>query len=300
MDQITLGVFSPSVLLDVARKTGRLSDAGLQVRDVPVPSSPAQFASLRAGEFDAVFTSPDNVLAYRFLPTNPLGELLDVEIVAGIDRGLRLCLAARPGVTGLSEVAGGRLGVDVANSGFAFVAYALLAELGISRDNLEVLALGSTPKRANALHGGGCDLTVLNAGNELTARAHGCLLLAEVTRLGPYLGTVVARLRDGAGAGAVDRLVEVLGETARSIRSGALDGLAGESAARLLDLGPELAAEHVGVLKDPLRGLIGNGAVEVAALGTLVGLRRQFLPMPELDGLAARFGEVVRPGVLAG
>lgn len=300
MDQITLGVFSPSVLLDMARGTGRLAEAGLQVRDVPVPSSPAQFTALRDGELDAVFTSPDNVLAYRFLRKNPLGELLDVEIVAGIDRGLRLCLAARPGVVGLSEVAGGRLGVDVPNSGFAFVGYALLAELGIARDQLEIIALGSTPKRATALHSGGCDLTVLNAGNELTARAHGCLLLADVTRLGPYLGTVVARLRDGAAGGAVDRLVAVLAETARAIRSGALDAEAAASAARLLALDPELAAEHVGVLKDPLRGLIIDGAVDVAALDTLVGLRRQFLPMPELDGLTTRFDEVVRPGVLAG
>lgn len=300
MDQITLGVFSPSVLLDVARSTGRLIEAGLQVRDVPVPSSPAQFSSLRDGEFDAVFTSPDNVLAYRFLAQNPLGQSLDVEIVAGIDRGLRLCLAARPGVVGLSELTGGRLGVDVANSGFAFVGYALLAELGIARDDLEIVALGSTPKRADALRRGGCDLTVLNAGNELTARAHGCLLLADVTRLGPYLGTVVARLRDGAAGAAIDRLAEVLGETARAIHSGALDAEARGSAARLLHLDPELAAEHVGVLKDPLRGLIGDGAVNVAALATLVGLRSQFLPMPELDGLTARFDEVVRPGVLAG
>lgn len=300
MDHITLGVFSPSVLLDVARDTGRLTDAGLRVRDVPVPSSPAQFTSLRDGEFDAVFTSPDNVLAYRFLPANPLGELLDVEIVAGIDRGLRLCLAARPDVTGLSEIARGRLGVDVPNSGFAFVGYALVDELGISRDDLEIVTLGSTPKRAKALSGGGCDLTVLNAGNELSARADGCLLLADVSRLGPYLGTVVARLRDGNGAAAVDRLVGVLGDTARAIRCGALDTEAEASAARLLGLDAELAAEHVGVLKSPLHGLIGDGAVDVAALGTLVTLRRRFLPMPELDGLTERFDEVVRPDALVG
>ncbi|MDF2826622.1 MAG: hypothetical protein K0R68_4030, partial [Mycobacterium sp.] len=35
MDQLTLGVFSPSVLLDVARSSGRLADADLDVRDVP-------------------------------------------------------------------------------------------------------------------------------------------------------------------------------------------------------------------------------------------------------------------------
>ncbi|MET0897502.1 MAG: hypothetical protein ABWY45_06280 [Mycobacterium sp.] len=287
MDQLTLGVFSPSVLLEVARTTGRLADADLEVRAVPVPSSPAQFTSLRAGDFDAVFTSPDNVLAYRFLPANPLGELLDVEIVAGIDRGLGLCLGVRPGLTDPTQLRGGRLGVDVPNSGFAFVAYALLAELGISRDELDVVALGSTPKRANALHSGGCDVTVLNAGNELVARTHGCTLLADVTRLGPYLGTVVARLRQAPGAEEVDRLVAVLVATAHAIVGGDFADEAREAAGRLLGLSPEIAVEHVALLRDPLRGLVADGTVDEAALTTLVNLRRRFLPAPELDDISA-------------
>ncbi|CAN5559948.1 hypothetical protein BH10ACT9_BH10ACT9_52860 [soil metagenome] len=294
MDQLTLGVFSPSVLLDVARSTGRLAAADLKVRDVPVPSSPAQFTSLRGGEFDAVFTSPDNVLAYRFLPANPLGELLEVEIVAGIDRGLGLCLGVRPGVSDIADVRGGRLGVDVPNSGFAFVAYALLEELGLSREEVEIVALGSTPKRASALHSGGCDVTVLNAGNELVARAHGCALLADVTRLGPYLGTVVARIRQAPGAEKVDRLVAVLVDTAQAVRAGEFADEADEAAGRLLGLPPELAAEHVALLRDPARGLIGDGTVDEAGLQTLVNLRRRFLPAPELDGLESRFGELLR------
>lgn len=300
MDQLTLGVFSPSVLLDVARATGRVAEAGLEIRDVAVPSSPSQFTSLRDGEFDAVFTSPDNVLAYRFLPANPLGELLDVEIVAGVDRGLGLCLGARPGVADPAELPGGRLGVDVPTSGFAFVGYALLEDLGLSRNDFEVVALGSTPKRATALHSGGCDVTVLNAGNELTARAHGCVLLADVTRLGPYLGTVVARMRQAPGAAAVDRLVEVLGDTARALRAGDLDREAHDAATRLLELTPEAATEHVVVLRDPARGLIGDGTVDVASLTTLVELRHRFLPAPQLDGLTDRLDTVVRTGALLG
>jgi ABC-type nitrate/sulfonate/bicarbonate transport system substrate-binding protein len=300
VDHLTLGVFSPSVLLDVARRTGRLEAAGLDVRDTPVPSSPAQFASLRDGDYDAVFTSPDNVLAYRFLPANPLGELLDVEIVAGLDRGLGLCLGARPGVTEAAQLSGGRFGVDVATSGFAFVGYALLEALGLSRSAVEIVALGSTPKRAAALRTGGCDATVLNAGNELVAQAHGCELLADVTRLGPYLGTVVARLRTAPAAAAVDRLVTALVETARRIRAGELDAEATDSAARLLALDADGAAKHVEVLHDPAVGLIDDGRVDAAALRTLVDLRRRFLPAPELDGLAERFDEVVRSGVLTG
>ncbi|MET0454553.1 MAG: hypothetical protein ABW137_22180 [Mycobacterium sp.] len=300
MDTITLGVFSPSVLLGVARDTGRLSAAGLRVDDVAVPSSPAQFAALRDGAYDAVFTSPDNVLAYRFLPRNPLGALLDVEIVAGVDRGVGLCLGARPGVSEVAELRGGRLGVDVPTSGFAFVAYALLEDLGLSRDDVEILTLGSTPKRVAALQADGCDVTVLNAGNELIARDVGCALLADVTRLGPYLGTVVARMRQGPQDVAVGRLVAVLGETAAAIVGGELDGEALSAARQLLGLGDDTAADHVAVLKDPVRGLVPDGSVDVVSLTTLVDLRRRFLPFPELDGLTDRFDEVVRACALVG
>jgi ABC-type nitrate/sulfonate/bicarbonate transport system substrate-binding protein len=298
MDVLHLGVFTPSVLLEVARVTGRLTESNLEVRDAAVPSSPVQFASLRDGEFDAVFTSPDNVLAYRFLPANPLGELLDVELVAGLDRGLGLCLGARPHLTDPADLRGGRLGVDVPNSGFAFVAYALLEELGLTRDDLDVVALGSTPKRAVALRTGGCDVTVLNAGNELTARTQGCELLADVTGLGPYIGTVVARMRLAPGGGAVDRLVEALRETAHRISSGELDAETSAAATRVLGLGATTAAEHLAVLRDPARGLIPVGAVDAASLTTLVDLRRRFLPAPELDDVVNRLDDVVRAGAL--
>ncbi|MBO9579035.1 MAG: hypothetical protein J7480_09755, partial [Microbacteriaceae bacterium] len=68
---IRLGTFSPPVLLEVARRLGRLADAGIDVAEIAVPSSPAQFRSLADGEYDAVFTNPDNVVAYRFLSSNP-------------------------------------------------------------------------------------------------------------------------------------------------------------------------------------------------------------------------------------
>lgn len=299
MDVIRLGTFTPSVLLEVAQASGELRAADVEVVQTAVPSSPAQFASVRDGEFDAVFTSPDNVLAYRFLPGNPLGELLDVEIVAALDRGLGLSVAAAPGIHDAAELRGGRLGVDVPGSGFAFVAYALLAELGLERGDYEVVTLGSTPKRLEALQSGGCDVTVLNAGNELLAREAGCALLADVGLLGPYLGTVVARLVSAAGGEAVDRLVAALVRTSDRIRAGAADAETIAAAQRVLGLSADAAAAHLAVLRDPTHGLVAGGVVPAEALRTLVALRARALPAPELDGLDARFAEVVRAGALA-
>jgi ABC-type nitrate/sulfonate/bicarbonate transport system substrate-binding protein len=298
MDSIRLGTFTRSVLLDVARSTGRLEAAGLEVAEISVPSSPAQFSALRARELDAVFTSPDNVLAYRFLPSNPLAELLDIEMIAGLDRGLGLSVGARPGTTGAAELAGTRFGVDVANSGFAFVGYDLLARHGVPRESYEVVTLGSTPKRAQALLDGGCDATVLNAGNELRSRRAGCPLLASATELGPYLGTVVARLRDGAASEAVDRLVTVLVEVSDGILDGRLLDAAVSGARTVLGLDDELAAEHAAVLRDPRQGLVAGGSVDAASLATLVDLRRRYLPVTELDGILESLDRVVRDGVL--
>ena len=72
MTALRIGTFSPPVVLDVAASAGELEAVGLTVTEHPVASSPAQFRSLLDGELHVALTSPDNVLAYRFSPHNPL------------------------------------------------------------------------------------------------------------------------------------------------------------------------------------------------------------------------------------
>ncbi|HEY9525214.1 MAG TPA: hypothetical protein VIR33_18390, partial [Thermopolyspora sp.] len=188
--QLVVGVFSPSVLIRVSRRLGLLT--GLDVVEKPVSSSPAQFRALIDGTLDAALTSPDNVLAYRFVPDNPLGQTADARIVAAVDRGLGLGLYARPGITSAADLRGATMGVDVAGSGFAFALYALLDSLGLRRGDYRVTALGSTPRRLSALLTGECDATLLNAGNELLAEQAGAARLAALAQVcRPYLGTVL-------------------------------------------------------------------------------------------------------------
>lgn len=192
MIPVDVGTFSPPVVLDLAASSGLLDAAGIEVTEHPVPSSPAQFRSLADGELQVALTSPDNVLAYRFNPHNPLGRLLDARIVGAVDRALGLGLYGRPGFTA-EDLRGARVGVDVPHSGFALALYALAERLGVRRDEYELVTLGSTPKRLQALLAGECDATMLNAGNDLLAEAAGCVRLAGVTdHFSPYLGTVVA------------------------------------------------------------------------------------------------------------
>jgi ABC-type nitrate/sulfonate/bicarbonate transport system substrate-binding protein len=275
--RLVVGEFSPSVVMAVARRTGRLAEQDLEVDEVAVTSSPAQFRSLLAGELDIALTSPDNVVAYRFSPGNPLGQTADVRIVSAVDRGMGLALYGRPGLTA-GQLRGARVGVDVPTSGFALAMYRLGESLGVGRDEYEIVALGSTPRRVKALVAGECDATMLNAGNELVAEAAGCAALATVADVcAPYLGTVVCT----AGADHVAdarRLTRALVASIEDILARRVDDVAAEAAAELLELSPDLARRYVERLVDPTEGLVRDAVVDDAGLRTVIELRRHYLP----------------------
>lgn len=274
---LVVGTFSPAVLLRVARRTGVLARHGLVVREQAVPSSPAQFRALADGGLDAALTSPDNVLAYRFLDRNPLGGRRDVRIVSAVDRGLGLALYAAPGTRSAGDLRGRVVGVDVAASGFAFALLEILHRAGLARDRDYILAeLGSTPKRLQALLDARCAATMLNAGNDLAAEDAGLVRLVDVTEVAaPYLGTVLAV--QGEPAPAVRALATALREAAAAVVGGpARDAAAAE--ARAAGLPPHLAERYVARLLDPERGLVPDGAVDRAALESVVALRRRHMP----------------------
>lgn len=269
---VRLGVFSPSVLLEVAAESGGLRRAGLDVREIPVASSAQQFTMLLEGGLDAVLTSPDNVLAYRNPRSSPLGAGVDVRILAAVDRGLGLSLFSSPD----AELRGGVLAVDAPYSGFAFAAYELLLRRGLRRGvDYEVAPLGSTPMRAEALMAGRCTMTMLNAGSDLRAEAAGCLRLSRAVTLGGYAGTVLAARGDDVDQGkqALRALTQVLLATAHDLVSGAAEAAAIPIAARRLGLDPAGAARYLATLADPQEGLVPDGRLDPAALETLRRLR---------------------------
>jgi hypothetical protein len=162
--------------------------------------------------------------------------------------------------------------------------YALAESLGLRRDDYQVVALGSTPKRLRALLAGECDATMLNAGNELLAEAAGFRALARVSEVcRPYLGTVLAALDPAPVAGLASALTGVAAE----ITSGRHDELVTEEAMAALGLDRPLAVRYLERLRTPAEGLVPDGVVDRESLCTLVGLRRRFGPVLDGDPLAA-------------
>jgi ABC-type nitrate/sulfonate/bicarbonate transport system substrate-binding protein len=292
--QLRIGAFTPSVVVDVARRSGRLRRAGIDLQEKSVVSSPAQFRSLERGEIDLAITSPDNVLAYRFLSSNPLGRNLPVAILAALDRGLGLSICLSPVTTSIDDVRGRSLGVDVPDSGFAFVAYALLERAGLHPGEYSIEALGSTPLRASALAESRCAATVLGAGNELRAQARGCTIIAPVTDLGPYIGSVLAasECSDPAIHDGRRRLAGVLLETAQEIMEGGREAEVVESAIAILKLTESQANAHYRRVLAPTTGLIPDGVADRESLALLLELRRRYLPTPQLDRLEDEYSSM--------
>lgn len=273
---LRLGIFSANVVADWAEDHGVFDRHDLAVEQVPVPSSPAQFRSLVAGEYDAVLTSPDNVATYVLNEHNPLDRRLDLRIVRAVDGGGRLSLVGSPEVTAVEDVAGRRFGVDVPTSGFAFVGFALLRRAGLEpgRD-VEVVTAGSTPRRRSLLAEGAFEVTLLNAGHEARAVRDGAHLLGVVDQVvSPYLGTVLATRADG-DTPAVRDLLAAWDEAEAEVVDPARRDEVLELLRRQPDTGGDVAERMYDTLRDPVHGLCVGGAVDPRALEGVLRLRAE-------------------------
>lgn len=287
-EHLVVSYFSRSAVLTTAERDGLLREAGLEVEAVPVRSSPHQFTLLRDGACDLALTSPDNVVAYREGVANPLGEQLDVCILMALDRGLGLSVLGAPGVGDLGDLAGKVVGVDVASSGFALALFGLLEARGLTAGrDYELRELGATPARRQALLAGSCDATLLNAGHDLLAEAAGCRRLARVVdRYAPYLGAVLCATGPWLDAH-LDQAAAFVGAWRGAVEAVVDPDRRADATAATVDAGlPEqVAGAFVEVMASPTEGLVRGGAVEPAALQTVLDLRAGSAGAPAPAGL---------------
>jgi ABC-type nitrate/sulfonate/bicarbonate transport system substrate-binding protein len=299
--RLALGLFSASLVTPAARAGGWFAAHGLDVAEEAVTSSRAQFHALFSGAYDLVLTSPDNVLAYRLDPGNPLGATHDVRILAAVDRGLGLSLVGAPGIRTYEDVRGRTVAVDVPGSGFAFTLYHLLATAGLRRDvDYRVESAGTTPRRREALLSGNYAATMLGAGHDVAAVGAGCHRIARATELvRPYLGTVVA----GFGPW-LDTHGDMVAGFLAAWRAAAAEVVEpGRRAATLRAIEDQLhlrgadAEDFYRVLVSPDEGLSIDGTIDAAALAAIARLRADHGGLTDglTDGLVDALGTPADP-----
>ena len=269
-DVIRIGQFSESAVLAVARALGLDQRFGIDWVTERVPSSPAQFDSLRKGEMDVAITSPDNVLLYATTAENPLGEQLDLSFLRPIDRGLGLALYTDSSINSVEEFAGATLGVDVMSSGFALLLLSMLDHLGVDKSSVSFEAVGATPKRLEAIRTGSIQGSVLNAEAAINAEKEGLTCWATSRDVSDrYVGTVLAQIGHTL-APRIELFLEMWEEATRAIveleTQDVLDLLTAQA--------PALAnREYIALLRSPDFGCLSDHHVVAEDLEVLSQIR---------------------------
>jgi ABC-type nitrate/sulfonate/bicarbonate transport system substrate-binding protein len=176
----------------VAVGGGFLERVGLKVTVHHARSSKEQMQGLREGAYHVVHTSPDNVMHERCLARS------DAVAFLVLDTGLPQSFVIRNPHSDWEDLRGGVLGVDAADSGYAFVAYEMLRQRGFVRDvDYEVLSLGSSRGRFDALLAGRIDACLLGSHQAAEAVGAGCTSLAGASAFVPWYPAVTPAVTRG-------------------------------------------------------------------------------------------------------
>lgn len=278
--EIRMGVFYRSLPMIIADSEGFNEKHGISIDHQQVKSSTQQFEFLRDDKYDVVQTSPDNVANYRLNDNNPIGEKVISRCFMGMDYGMYLVVAAKPGVTSIEQLRGKTVAVDARNSGFAYVIYKILRNHGLEQDrDYEVILVGGVADRYTAMLNGEFDATLLSGGFETRAQHAGYELLDSVYDIAsPYLG-VAAAAKDTWLADNHDtavRLVRAYREATDWCFDPANRERAIDMLANLPNTDRELAEKLFEVQLRPGVGLVPDAGIEPDALANIVAMRAEF------------------------
>jgi hypothetical protein len=263
--QLTVAVFpgAGDVHLYHALDSGYFREAGLDVALVEVTSSDEQMAGWDEGRYDIMHTSPDHLLRPR-----------ERDPVAVRAEGIgELAVYRRPG----EPVPTDRWAVDDANSAFAFVLRAILADVAgkpITDDQL--VPVGGTLQRFQQLLAGAVDGTTLPPPFDVLAADQGYTRIGSHLDVAPDLLTVVAITpRETATAWYVRRYLEVCRASTRDLLSVGVPGVEKALVRHGWDA-PRAQAATPGLLGPA--GLATPPKVSLRGLEAVAALRRRFEP----------------------
>lgn len=179
MRTLRLITFSRPTSLLAAQHRGFLEEEGLALEVEDAKGSRSQMEGLAEGRWDLAHTNADNVMKFR---QNGFEQFF---IFFVLDLGMAQKVIVQPDVATWDDLRGRAVGVDAADSGYAFVLYDLLRRSGLTPDDYEVKALGATAYRLQGLRDGEIAAGLLSHHHEVSALADGFRILEDTRDVFP-------------------------------------------------------------------------------------------------------------------
>lgn len=133
---------------------GTFAKEGVSVDPEPTAGSVAQITAMLADKYQVAFGGLDDVIGYDVGQGEvPIKDKADLFAFMGTDSGA-LHLVTAPDVKNVEALKGETLAVDAKTTGFAFVLYRIAALHGLKPGDYNVLSVGSSQKRLEALSSG--------------------------------------------------------------------------------------------------------------------------------------------------
>lgn len=264
----------------VAVERGFFDAEGLAVEITPTPNSVFQITNLIDGNFDIAGTAIDNIVAYQ--EGQGVAELSrepDLFAFMGAAQ-VNLGLTVQADIEGYDDLKGTTLAVDALSTGFAFMLQEMLDLNGVGRDEYELVPVGATPARLDALIAGEHAGALLNppftefgeaAGLRVIDYSRDALPPCQIGVMGACRGWAEAHRQAVEGfiraeLRAIDWITDPANaEAATDILQNNMQGMdrAGAEAAMKIVLDPRL-------------GIAGSDAIDEAGVATILALRSKF------------------------
>jgi len=285
---------APNLPIFAGLEHGYFEDAGLVLEIETTPNSKFQIENLVAGRYDIAATAFDNVVAYREgQGAVDFSSVPDLFVFMGATQ-IELSLVVAPEIREFADLRGKPLALDALATGFAFVLYDMLERAGLSLADCELVPVGATPQRWEAVRDGSAAGTLTIEPFTSVAEAQGFHVLQSSREgLPNYQGGVFTASRAWA-----DAHRDVLEAFMRGYLRGlawTLDPANYEAATALLiermpAIKPHVAPAVMAKLLDPATGLTPGGAIDEPGVRAVLALRSRYAqPQKTLEFIAPYF-----------
>ncbi len=272
LEPVKLILFTWPSPLAVGDAKGFFTEEGIRLEGTITRNSVEQIRGILNGTWDLAQAATDNVIAYDEL------EGADLAVFASVERGLGMALYVPSSVKSVQDLKGKVMGVDAIASGFTFILRKMLLVNGLdlSRKDYELVAVGGTTQRLQALKEGKIAGALLSVSFEDQAKQAGLVpLIAAREIFDNFLSTSWAGRRTWAAANS-DRLVRFLRAYIKSVDWLSDPSNQKEAVAILANrqkISPEVASRLLSQEMDPTTGIITKAAIDVKGLEAVLKLR---------------------------